>query len=94
LLAAAGCAAGQASSQSADSGSSPAHSTAVVERRTVTHVLRLHGSVEAENAAAVVVPRIMGQNLNALVVTRLVPNGTRVKAGDLLKITTAKIEKN
>jgi multidrug resistance efflux pump len=83
LLAAAGCSTGQASS-AADAAVSPALSTAVVERRTVTHVLRLHGSVEAENAAAVVVPRIMGQNLNALVVTRLVPNGTRVKAGDLL----------
>ena len=64
---------------------------AVVERRDVTHVLRLHGTVEAQNAAAVVVPRIMGQGgmntgqgPNALVVTRIVPNGTRVKVGDLL----------
>ncbi len=62
-----------------------------MERRDVTHVLRLHGSVEAQNAAAVVVPRIMGQggmntgqNPNALVVTRIVANGTRVKVGDLL----------
>ena len=44
----------------------------------------MHGTVEAENAVAVVVPRILGQNQNALVVTRLVPNGTRVKAGDLI----------
>ena len=58
--------------------------TVEVQRRDVTHVLRLHGTVEAENAVAVVVPRILGQNVNALVVTRLVPNGTRVKTGDLL----------
>ena len=53
----------------------------------MTQVLRLHGTVEARNALAVVVPRIMGQqnqNVGALVVTRLVANGTRVKAGDLL----------
>jgi HlyD family secretion protein len=55
-----------------------------VQRRDVSHVLRLHGTVEAQNAVAVVVPRIMGQNINALVVTRLAANGTRVKAGDLL----------
>jgi HlyD family secretion protein len=59
-------------------------STVEVQRRDVSHVLRLHGTVEAENAAAVVVPRIMGQNVNALVVTRIVANGARVKAGDLL----------
>jgi len=58
--------------------------THLVARRDVDHVLRLHGTIEAEHASAVVVPRILGQNVNALVVTRLVPNGTRVRAGDLL----------
>ncbi len=61
-----------------------ASTTVAVEQRDVSHVVRMHGTVEAENAVAVVVPRILGQNLNALVVTRLVPNGTRVKAGDLV----------
>jgi len=61
-----------------------AASTVTVQRRDVTHVLRIHGTVEAENAVAVVVPRILGQNATALVVTRLVPNGTRVTAGDLI----------
>jgi len=84
LLAAAGCATGQASSPAQDSATSAPSSTALVQRRDVTEVLRLHGTVEAQDAVAVVVPRIMGQNLNALVVTRIVPNGTRVKAGDLL----------
>jgi HlyD family secretion protein len=79
-----GCTIGRA--QAPESSAPPPSATgiAVVERRDVTHTLRLHGTVEAQNAAAVVVPRIMGQNLNALVVTRLVPNGTRVKTGDLL----------
>ncbi len=66
------------------SASAPATIRVPVERRDVTHALRLHGIVEAENAVAVVVPRILGQNVNALVVTRLVPNGTRVEAGDPL----------
>ncbi len=72
----------------ADAPEAPARSssptTVEVQRRDVTHVLRLHGTVEAESAVAVVVPRILGQNVNALVVTRLVPNGTRVTAGDLI----------
>jgi multidrug resistance efflux pump len=79
-----GCTTGLAQTPAGETRTPAASATAVVERRDVTHVLRLHGTVEAENAAAVVVPRIMGQNLNALVVTRIVPNGTRVKTGDLL----------
>lgn len=58
--------------------------TAEVRRRDIAHVLRVHGTVEAENAVAVVVPRILGQNVMALVVTRLVPNGTRVRAGEVI----------
>lgn len=81
---AASCAGGRSPAPASDSSAPSAATTAVVERRDVSHTLRLHGTVEAQNAVAVVVPRIMGQNLNALVVTRLVPNGTRVKAGDLL----------
>jgi HlyD family secretion protein len=58
--------------------------TVEVQRRDVTHVLRLHGTVEPESAVAVVVPRILGQNVTALVVTRLIANGSRVSAGDTL----------
>ena len=79
-----GCTTGRAQAPAPDATRAPSGRTALVERRDVSHVLRLHGTVEAQNAAAVVVPRIMGQNLNALVVTRIVPNGTRVKVGDLL----------
>ena len=67
---AAGCTTGLAQAPTSEKAPPPAATgTAVVQRRDVTQVLRLHGTVEAENAAAVVVPRIMGQNLNALVVT-------------------------
>lgn len=86
LTGAAGCV---ALSSQAPPGEAAAHDSSAVAvhvaaRRDVAHVLRLHGTIEAESASAVVVPRILGQNVNALVVTRLVPNGTRVKAGDLL----------
>lgn len=81
LLAAGGCVSAPVPSATT-AASSPRTATAV--RRDVDHVLRLHGTVEAESAYAVIVPRILGQNVNALVVTALVSNGTRVKAGDLL----------
>lgn len=83
LTVAAGCLTGRAQAPAASTTSS-APTTAVVQRRDVTHTLRLHGTVEAENSLAIVTPRIVGQNVNALVVTRLTPNGTRVGAGDLL----------
>lgn len=83
VAAASGCASTRADSP--DDRTPPTATTTVeVQRRDVSHVLRLHGTVEAESAVAVVVPRILGQNLNALVVTRLVPNGSRVKAGELI----------
>ncbi len=83
LGAAGGCAATRADAPD-DPARPAAARTVEVQRRDVSHVLRVHGTVEAENAVAVVVPRILGQNVTALVVTRLVPNGTRVAAGDLI----------
>ncbi len=63
---------------------SSASTRVAVERKDVVHVLRVHGTIEAENAVAIVTPRILGQNVTTLVVTRLIPNGSRVQAGDLL----------
>ena len=83
LVAAGGCASSSSAPPAAGTAASPAASTKVV-RRDVSHVLRMHGTIEAENAHGIVVPRIVGQGVNALVVTTLVPNGTQVKAGDLL----------
>ena len=87
LTGVAGCVASASRDTTAEVAGANATSTMtthVVERRDLDHVLRLHGTVEAESAVAIVVPRILGQNVNALIVTRLVPNGTRVRAGDLL----------
>lgn len=84
LAAAAACRPSRADAPEGPPHDASASSTVEVQRRDVRHVLRVHGTVEADNAVAVVVPRILGQNVNALVVTRLVPNGTRVKTGDLI----------
>jgi HlyD family secretion protein len=79
------CASGPAAPAAASAGGDASSGArAVVARKDVSHALRLHGTVEAQNAVAIVVPRILGQNINALVVTRLVANGSRVKAGDLV----------
>lgn len=59
-------------------------STAAVARRDVQHALRLHGTVEAASSLAIVVPRLTGQTGSSLVITRLVANGARVAAGDVL----------
>lgn len=64
--------------------SSTQQALATVERRDVQRVTRLHGTVEAASSLAIVVPRLAGQSSGNLVITRLVPNGTRVEAGDVL----------
>ncbi len=46
--------------------------------------IRLSGTVEAVRASTVVVPRLAGQATNSLVITALVPAGTRVGPGDVL----------
>ena len=68
VLGTARCASGPLASTaaSASEGAAPA-GRAVVARKDVSHALRLHGTVEAQNAVAIVVPRILGQNINALV---------------------------
>ena len=47
-------------------------------------VIRLSGTVEAVRASTVIVPRLAGQATNSLVITYLVPPGTKVASGDLL----------
>jgi biotin carboxyl carrier protein len=46
--------------------------------------LRLAGTVEAVRSWTVSVPRLAGQSLSPLIITYLVPPGTRVEPGDLL----------
>jgi HlyD family secretion protein len=76
-----GCA---ASSDAPGAAAATPASVATVERRDVTRVARLHGTVEAASSLAVVVPRLAGQQSGNLVITRLVANGTRVRPGDVL----------
>lgn len=46
--------------------------------------VRVTGTVEAVRRATIVVPRLAGQHSNSLIITRLVPGGSRVKKGDVL----------
>ena len=46
--------------------------------------LRLSGTVEAVRSRTVAVPRLAGQALPTLVITRMVKGGTRVEEGDLV----------
>ena len=64
----------------------PARATAdvIVARRDFVRSIRLSGTVEALQATNIIAPRIAGQNNNALVIERLVKNGTRVHRGDLI----------
>ena len=62
-------------------GASP---VAKVERKDFVRTLRLHGVIEAVKFHAVAAPRLSGQGGAPMIITRLIPAGTRVQAGDLL----------
>lgn len=61
-----------------------AQGTVTVKRQDYVRSVRLSGTVEAVNATTMAAPRLAGQNNNSLVIMRLIPNGTTVKAGDPL----------
>jgi multidrug resistance efflux pump len=58
--------------------------TVTVSRGAFVRTLRVAGTVEALRSATVMAPRLAGQTSSSLVITRLVPAGTRVAAGDVL----------
>jgi HlyD family secretion protein len=58
--------------------------TVTVDRRDFVRTLRLAGTVEAVESTTVATPRLAGPTITSLVITRLIPPGTRVKQGDLL----------
>jgi multidrug efflux pump subunit AcrA (membrane-fusion protein) len=68
--------------ESAQSGRRQA--TATVVRRDFVRSFRLTGSVEAVQATTISTPRLAGQNMPSLVITRLIRAGTMVKPGDLI----------
>ncbi len=81
VLATAGCSSPAAS---APSSADTSAATLVVARRTFVRALRLHGTLESTTSFTASAPRLAGQGMSTLVVTRLVANGARVKPGDLL----------
>ncbi|HET7216615.1 MAG TPA: HlyD family efflux transporter periplasmic adaptor subunit [Vicinamibacterales bacterium] len=59
-------------------------STFQVKRQDFVRSVRLAGTVEAVQATTISVPRLAGQTVPSLVITRLIRPGTMVKAGDLI----------
>jgi multidrug efflux pump subunit AcrA (membrane-fusion protein) len=58
--------------------------TAAVEQKDFVKPLRLHGIVEAVESHAIAAPRLSGQGLGTLIITKLVANGSNVHKGDIL----------
>ena len=59
-------------------------STSAVTRRDFVRSIRLAGLVEAVQSTTISTPRLAGQNVQSLVITRLIRAGTLVKPGDLI----------
>lgn len=58
--------------------------TAVVEQKDFISSVRLHGIVEAVESHAISAPRLSGQGLGTLIITRLASSGSTVHKGDVL----------
>jgi multidrug efflux pump subunit AcrA (membrane-fusion protein) len=55
-----------------------------VEQKDFVSKVRVHGIVEAVESHTIAAPRLSGQGLGTLVITRLVKNGSAVHQGDVL----------
>ncbi|HWS17559.1 MAG TPA: hypothetical protein VN223_06070, partial [Candidatus Elarobacter sp.] len=67
--------------------SGPSHQstrTALVEQRDFVQKVRVNGIVEAVESHTIAAPRLSGQGLNTLIITRMVKNGSAVHQGDVL----------
>jgi HlyD family secretion protein len=60
------------------------HGTVSVKRRDFVRSVRLNGTVEAVQATTISTPRLAGQNMPSLVITRLIRAGSIVRTGDLI----------
>lgn len=58
--------------------------TVVVEQRDFIRSLRVHGIVEAVESHAIAAPRLSGQGLGTLIITKLAASGSSVHRGDVL----------
>ncbi len=72
------------SASSRSAGSAQATRTAFVEQKDFVSKVRVHGIVEAVESHTIAAPRLSGQGLNTLIITRLVKNGSAVHQGDVL----------
>src|SRR5258708_2401234 len=61
-----------------------ASQTAIVEQADFVRSVRVHGVVEAVESHTIAAPRLSGQGLNTLIITKLVKNGSTVHKGDVL----------
>ena len=59
-------------------------STSVVTQKDFARHVRVHGIVEAVESHTIAAPRLSGQGLNTLIITRLVKGGAAVHQGDVL----------
>lgn len=64
--------------------SSETAQTVIVMRKDFVHTVRVHGIVEAVESRGISAPRLAGQNLGSLVITKLIKNGSVVRKGDVL----------
>lgn len=58
--------------------------TAIVEQKDFVNKVRVHGIVEAVESHTIAAPRLSGQGLNTLIITKMVKNGSAVRQGDVL----------
>jgi len=58
--------------------------TAVVEQKDFISSLRFHGIVEAVESHAISAPRLSGQGLGTLIITKLADSGSSIHRGDVL----------
>ena len=61
-----------------------ASETAMVEQADFVRSVRVHGVVEAVESHTIAAPRLSGQGLNTLIITKLVKSGSTVHRGDVL----------
>ncbi len=84
LLASSGWACRSAGSEPASSTATSSSATVTVRRGTFTRTVRVAGITEAVRNAAAVAPRLAGQSMSNLTITRLVGAGTLAKKGDVI----------
>jgi HlyD family secretion protein len=58
--------------------------TAIVGQKAFLQSTRVHGIVEAVESHTIAAPRLSGQGLNTLIITKLIKNGSAVRQGDVL----------